>query len=85
LTFGIHGCPEGLTESGVLGSEALHCLQRHVPRSPPTFYVSDEELEVGPVSDGSGVAVEATLLDAPVSSSEESACVDDILSKVIPR
>jgi hypothetical protein len=56
-----------------------------VPRSPPTFYVSDEELEVGLVSDGSGVAVEATLLDAPVSSSEESACVDDILSKVIPR
>jgi hypothetical protein len=56
-----------------------------MPRSPPTFYVSAEEPEVGLVSDGSGIAMEATVLDAPVSSSEESACVDDILSKVIPH
>ncbi|KAM0892066.1 hypothetical protein ACQ4PT_026004 [Festuca glaucescens] len=57
--------------------------------SGTTVVVADkpaEEPEVGAVSDGSGGAVEATVVDAPVSSSveepEESSGVDDILSKL---
>ncbi|XP_047078073.1 protein CURVATURE THYLAKOID 1D, chloroplastic-like [Lolium rigidum] len=57
--------------------------------SGTTVVVADkpaEEPEVGAVSDGSGGAVEATVVDAPVSSSveapEESAGVDDILGKL---
>jgi hypothetical protein len=59
------------------------------PASATTVVVADkpaEEPEAGTVSDGSDGAVEATVVDAPVSSpSEESAGVDDILSKVMPR
>jgi hypothetical protein len=62
------------------------------PAAGTTVVVADkpaEEPEAGAVSDGSDGAVEATVVDAPVSSSEaapeESAGVDDILSKVMPR
>jgi hypothetical protein len=59
------------------------------PAAGTTTVVADkpaEEPEAGAVSDGSDGAVEATVVDAPVSSpSEESAGVDDILSKVMPR
>ncbi|KAM0927001.1 hypothetical protein ACQ4PT_003131 [Festuca glaucescens] len=59
------------------------------PPSGTTVVVADkpaDEPEVGAVPDGSDVAVEATVVDTPVSSSvdapEESGGVDDILSKL---
>jgi hypothetical protein len=58
------------------------------PAAGTTVVVADkpaEEPEAGAVSDGSDAPAEATVVDAPASSSEESAGVDDILSKVMPR